>query len=382
VTARVLIAAHRLLAEHPTGIQRYTDELVTALAAAADPTVLHLELVAAREPVEPTWVPREVAVRRLRGPRRVINPAWAAVPFPPLEAHVGRADLVHVLSTAIPVPSRAPQVVTVHDLIPIHHPEWMARTPAWACRRSLRHAARHAARLIVPSHVVGDDLCSTLGVDPARVRVVPEGVSERFRAEVTPQRLGEVRDRLAVGSGDYVVMVGAVSRRKNVPVVLSALAELREAGEPLPVLALAGPEDAGSAGVRALATRLGLDGFVRFLGFVPDADLAVLVSGALALVHPSRDEGFGLTPLEGMAAGVPVVVSGDGAVGEVVGDAAIRAGADDASAWAEALRRLRDDAGHRAEMVRRGRERAATFTWAAAARRTHEVYGECLAEQA
>jgi glycosyltransferase involved in cell wall biosynthesis len=118
---------------------------------------------------------------------------------------------------------------------------------------------------------------------------------------------------------------------------------------------------------------------VRFLGHVSEPDLRALVSGALALVHPSRDEGFGLTPLEAMAAGVPAVVSDAGALPEVVGDAAVVVAVDDVEGWARAIRRLRTDGLHREDLVRRGRQRAAAFTWAAAAERTLEVYRECLA---
>ena len=374
---RILVVAHRLAPAEGTGIQRYTDEIVTALAAVAG-TDLHLELVAAAEPVPPAWVPGSVPVRRLRGPRRLVNGVWAALPFPPVEAHVGRADLVHVLSTAIPVPSRAPQVVTVHDLIPIHHREWMPAVPAWVCRRALHRTARHARRVIVPSASVRDDLCGTLGVQPERVRVVPEGVSDRFSAVGRPRLEADVRARHDVPAGPYVICVGAVSRRKNLPVVLRALARLREQGAAAPTLLIAGADDTGAELTRALVATLGLADRVRFLGFVPDEELAPLVAGAQALVHPSLDEGFGLTPLEAMASGVPALVSDAGAIPEVVGTAAVVIGVDDVEGWAVAIKRVGDDDGHREDLVRRGRERADQFSWTAAAHRTIEVYRECL----
>jgi glycosyltransferase involved in cell wall biosynthesis len=378
VTARVLVVAHRLVAEHPTGIQRYTDELVTALPAAARPAGMGVEVVSARERVEPEWIPPDVPVRRLRGPRRAINLGWALLPFPSVEAHVGRADLVHVLSTAVPVPSRAPLVVTVHDLIPIHHPEWMDPRPAWVCRRALAHAARHAHRVIVPSQIVRNDLCETLVIDPRIVRIVPEGVSDRFRVTARLPSGAGVLARLDLAAGDYFVMVGAVSRRKNVGVALRALAALRDAGDPVPNLVLAGPDDVGAAEIKGLCADLRLEPFVRFTGFVSDADLAALVSGAIALLHPSFDEGFGLTPLEAMAAGIPAVVSGAGAVAEVVGGAALSVPAGDVEGWADALRRLRSDADLKEDLVRRGREHAAKFTWAHVAQQTVAVYRECL----
>ncbi|HVU73331.1 MAG TPA: glycosyltransferase family 1 protein [Mycobacteriales bacterium] len=374
---RVVIVAHRLAPEQGTGIQRYTDEIVKALAAVAGPDIT-IELVAAAEPTEPSWVPASVPVRRLRGPRRLVNGTWTLLPFPPVEAHVGRADLVHVLSTAIPVPSRAPQVVTVHDLIPIHHREWMEPGPAWVCRRALHRTARHARRVIVPSTAVRDDLCGTLGVLPERVRVVPEGVSDRFTAVGHPRPEADVRARHDVPAGPYVVCVGAVSRRKNLAVVLHALARLRDLGVAPPTLLVAGADDTGAADTHALVETLGLAGAVRFLGFVPDDDLAVLLAGALALVHPSRDEGFGLTPLEAMASGVPALVSDAGAIPEVVGTAGVVIGVDDVEGWAVAIKRLGDDDGHREDLVRRGRERAAAFSWAAAARATLDVYRECF----
>ena len=168
-----------------------------------------------------------------------------------------------------------------------------------------------------------------------------------------------------------------MNERKNVAVLVDALARL---GDRAPVLVVAGPDGPGTAGTRALVERRGLTASVRFAGFVPDDDLPALLAGARALVHPSRREGFGLPPLEAMAVGIPAIVADTAALPDAVGDAALVAGGDDADAWAGAIASLDDDDLVAARSAA-GRAHARQFTWARTAAETIAVYERVVARR-
>jgi glycosyltransferase involved in cell wall biosynthesis len=318
--------------------------------------------------------------RQPRVERRLLHLSWAALHAPPFEAVAGRCDVVHALAPVVPLPTRrAPLVVTVHDLLPLQHPEWYARGPRWGVVRALRHAADHATRIITPSKRVRSDLAEILGVGPERVDVVPEGVGGAFTGEVEAIALTSVLGRLGLEHGGYAVCVGEIGPRKNLPTLFRALARLRTAGEPVPRLVVVGGDGMDAGTVRALPARLGVEDRVVFTGRLPDETLAAVVQGARVLVHASSFEGFGLTPLEAMAAGTAVVVSDAGSLPEVVGDAGLLVDPLDVDGWAAALRRVMTDDDWVATAVVAGRARAAGFTWLAAAEQTWAVYDRVLA---
>ncbi|RMH05280.1 MAG: glycosyltransferase family 1 protein [Planctomycetota bacterium] len=222
---------------------------------------------------------------------------------------------------------------------------------------------------ICDSAFARDDLVRTCSVPPGRTAVVPLGVDERFR------RAGQERDL----EGDRFLFLGSVEPKKNLPVLLEALALAAERGLRTG-LDVAGRAGWGSRDVRRAAERHPvLAERVRFLGFVPDAALPGLVAGALALVLPSRYEGFGMPVLEAMAAGTPVLCSDRGALPEVAGGAARLFDADDAEGLADLLLRIEEDRELRADLRAAGLARSAAFTWEACARGTLEAYRRALA---
>ena len=357
---RVAIAAHRLAVANPTGVDRYLTELVGALATRPE---LDLTVGAARERAAPDWVPASVAVRRAPGPRTLVTLAWCTTRRPRVDRAFGHPDLVHVAVPAYPVPARAATVYCFHDLFPLQHPEWFSRKERYGHRQAL-DAALGGPALIASSGATAEGLVDH-GADRDRVVVVPLGVSEAFFAATAAP---------GADADPYDLFVGAVNDRKRVDVVVRALAVARH---PRP-LALAGPPGPGLDSILELADRLGVGALVRPLGFVSDQELPALMAGARALVHPSRDEGFGFTPLEAMAAGTPAVVAAGGSLTEVVGAAGVLVrDADDPQAWADALSRL-DDPAARTAVSTRGRAHAASFTWQATAEQTVSVWRRVL----
>jgi glycosyltransferase involved in cell wall biosynthesis len=168
-----------------------------------------------------------------------------------------------------------------------------------------------------------------------------------------------------------------VSLRKNLTTVLRALAE---AGDHLrlPIL-LAGPAGRGAGAVQAEVQRLGLADRVIVSGWLEERELAALVASATALLHPATHEGFGLPPLEAMAAGTPVVAASGGAVPEVVGDAAILLDPDDTELWADAMIRLSGDVDLATTLCTKGLVRSAKYTWERTAAETLSVHQHVLA---
>jgi alpha-1,3-rhamnosyl/mannosyltransferase len=244
--------------------------------------------------------------------------------------------------------SPCPVVVTIHDLSFERDPTLMSRRHRRIFRFVVPRAARGAARVLTVSERSKRDITELYGVPANQIVVTPNGVDPVFRP-------GEP------GTRDYLLVVGAIQRRKN---QLAALVAAQEVGLPLVVV---GPEKDSS-----LARELRERG-ATLRGYVPIEELAALYRGAACLVQTSRYEGFGLPVLEAMASGTPVVTVPDAALLEVVADAAVVV---EERELADGIRRALAD---RERLVQAGLERARAFTWRAAAEATLAVYREELA---
>lgn len=343
-----------------TGVGRYARSLSDALADLEGPLVY--ERRGGREPDPATGRP---PLRRTWPPRRVLHATWLAAGRPRLEQVVAPVDLVHVLFPSFPVPTRIASVGSLHDLFVLDHPDWFGRAERRAVEASTRRLAAEADRIITFSRHTADQLAARLGVEPERIAVIGHGV-DAARATT-----GELPPPLS--ARPYVVAVGAATARKNLPVVLQALERVEGLD-----LALVGPPGPAAAALDRRIDELRLGDRVHRLGLVPDDQLAAVLHGALALVHPSLDEGYGLPPLEAMAAGTPALVARSGALPEVVGSAAAVLDPLDPDPWAAELEHLRRDPDHRARRVEAGRAHVVPRTWVAAAEATAAVHLEVL----
>ena len=372
MASRVLLVPHRLHDPFGTGIHRYGIELIRALAADESSAELDYAVASIDDPDVAVGPP----VVRIAPPRRALHLAWATTGRPAIERLAGGAAVVHVLTPAVPVATSVPLVVTIHDLLPMRFPSWYPARQRWLFKRAIRQASA-SARIIVPSTAVAADIADALDIERTRVTVIPEGVDPIFRRPVSEVDVAAVCARHRIRPGRFFLFVGAIAGRKNLGTAMRALAEFRSTGPDIP-LVVAGPRGRGADEFDAEAARLGLQGALRVTGFVSPADLPVLLRAALALVHPSKYEGFGLTPLEAMAAGTAVLAANTGALPEVVGDAGMLLPPDDVDAWAKGMARVSEDDGLRRSMVERGQAWSTGFTWERAARETAAVYRACL----
>jgi glycosyltransferase involved in cell wall biosynthesis len=313
------------------------------------------------------WLLSDVSIASLRsggtGSRRLpLRLLWSA---PYLAAAVvgaatyGRVDLLHRLDLRCP-PSGRREVVTIHDLPPLRFDD-EGSLPRWAAR-----SARDTAAVICPSEFSAEEVRTLLGV--RRIRVVPNGVDSRFS---TAEPLSTVELAQFRIEERFVLHAGGATRRKNLDSLAAAWPTVLNA-VPDALLVLCGPPHPRRDELFA-----GISG-VRYLGHRPPAFVARLMGSAAAVVVPSTYEGFGLPALEAMSAGTPVVASARGALPEVCDSAAVMVEPTPEALAAGILEVLAG--GERTERMRQaGRERAQTFTWSAAARKTLAVYEEAVA---
>ena len=346
------------------GIAQYTRQLAAWLPRLAPGD--QLTLFRARRVREPWAAPGGVRQRRLLTPP---HHRWEQTLLP-LELVPERLDLLHGTDFLVPLRRRWPAVVTVHDLAFLRYPEILTAES----RRHYGQVARVVGgveRVIVDSAWTAGDVQALLGVPAARVRVVHLAPTPARAPDGA--RVAAVRARYGV-DGAFLLYVGTLEPRKNLGTLLRAVARLGP-GEGAP-LALAGPRGWLDEPIVAEATRLGER--VRLLGPVPAEDLAALYAAATTFVFPSLYEGFGLPPLEAMAAGTPVVAARASCLPEVLGDAALFVAPEDEAGLTEALRRVLGDAGLRAELRARGLAQVERYSWERTAATTLAVYREVV----
>ncbi|MDQ5821304.1 MAG: glycosyltransferase family 4 protein [Actinomycetota bacterium] len=266
---------------------------------------------------------------------------WSRAARPPAERFVGPFDVLHFSDWMYPPQRAGVRSTMIHDLVPLRFPEWTTPRTRSMHSAKYRNAARTCDLLFVNSEYTGRETVELLGVSPERIRVARPGVEPRFRPEGERADLGR----------PYAVTVATLEPRKNLETLLAAH-QLDPHGLALAVV--------GGAGWGAQPDLHSDD--VLALGFVGHDELPRYYRGADVLVVPSRFEGFGMTVVEGMACGVPCVVSSHPSLDEACGDAAVRVDPEDAEAIAsgigEALAR-------RDELRRLGLEHARSFTWRA-----------------
>jgi glycosyltransferase involved in cell wall biosynthesis len=249
-------------------------------------------------------------------------------------------------------------VVQIHDAVSFRHPEWYSRAYVRWQQAVVPRVARRAKLVITVSEWSRAELMEFLGVPAERIRVVPGGVDPRFSAAIDFE---PVCARLGL-TKPYVLAVGDRGPRKNLDALRPAVGLLRKEGIELVV--------AGGGRGHQLGTALP---GARDLGYVADEDLPALYAGARAFALPSLHEGFGLTVLEAMAAGVPVVASRRAALPEVVTGAGVLVDPDDWGLFGAALVKAATDKQERARLREEGRRVAARYTWERAANAVHGI---------
>ena len=351
---RIALDATPLIEPHG-GIPRYVTELAVELARGFPGDEVHLLSDQRKMHVDVRL--REAPNVVLEAPQQRFGGKWWSLGLP-WELRRRRVDVFHGTNFEVPYLPAVPSVLTLHDLSPWHDPpirpegsERVRRRAPWLLKR--------ARFVITPSEAIRREACDRFKLDPRKVEAIPLGVAPPARRN----------DHGPAGMpGPYALYIGAAGARKNLEMVVEAWRLAREQRPELGFV-LAGP---GTERFR------GLEPGLHALGAVPEERARTLLAGASMFVYPSLYEGFGLPIVEAMQAGIPVIVSGDAALVETAGGAALVADGTNPREWSCAVAELAAKPGLAAEMRQRGLERAAELDWRVTAEKTRAVYARAI----
>jgi glycosyltransferase involved in cell wall biosynthesis len=288
-----------------------------------------------------------------------------------------KVDLLHSPHFLLPLLRPCPSVATIHDVIYLACPQDLpSRSGRFYYRAMMNACARMATRIITDSEHSRKEIVRYLRPDPEKIDVIYPGVDPGFHSVTEVMQLEAVRCRFGIDR-EFILSVGIYKLRKNHAGLLRAFQSCLANGMQAQ-LVIAGPMAEGEAGLRRLASELGVAEQVIFTGFVDDADLRALYSAARIYVCPSLYEGFGFTVLEAMACGAPVVCARATSLPEVAGKAALYFDPHDLGEMARQLVRVFSDDALRASLIEQGQQNLQRFNWAETTRQTLAVYHRAL----
>jgi glycosyltransferase involved in cell wall biosynthesis len=343
------------LSHERTGVNNYIRGSLGGLAEVARPLGHEIVAFAPTSPAGKRVIPQALAgidvqtkLVALPG-AHAWRTAWSMAGYPPAERLIGKFDALHFTDWMYPPQRRGVRATTIHDLVPLHHPQWTTKRTRAMHGRKYRNAALTCDVVFANSEYTAEDFARSLDFPRERILVAYPGIGEMYSAEGRAEDLG----------APYLLTVATLEPRKNLGTLVEAFTLLADNELSLVVV---GGEGWGEQ------PQLDRRGIVR-LGRVSDEKLARLYRGAQAVIYPSRFEGFGMPITEAMASGAPVVASDHASMDEASGDAAVRVDPESPQAIASGIL---DALTRRDELRAKGIEHARRFTW----RRTGEVFLE------
>lgn len=345
-----IIVNGKFLGDALTGVQRHAWEILSRLLMTrSDITVAvpqSLQVAPSYQPVDERWLSRFGAGGGHYWQQRV------------LPRHLRAHDLLWTPSGLGPLAVKR-QVLTIHDLSFLDHPEWFSKSYALVYRLLLPLTMKRALHIFTSSEFSKRRIVERLRIPPERITIVPSAVSNLIAGDSAPPERDEEIQALYNLPRRYLLALGSVEPRKNLARLIQAALLLRRDYPDLRVVLVGGQQ----AIYNQVAFPAEAEPIIQRLGYVPNDHLPAIYRRAEVFVYPSLYEGFGIPPLEAMACGTAVITSNQTSLPEVVGDAALMVPPTDVQAIADAIRRVLDEPQLKQRLIDSGHRRAAQFSW-------------------
>lgn len=361
-----------------TGVSTYTRSLVEALVKASsnDEFILFGSSLRTRRSLKEFL--KTLQAENTKGkfcclPPSLLEFLWNGVHLFPIENFIGEVDVFHSSDWLEPPTKSAKKVTTIHDLTVFKYPETFSPRGGHDIvknqKRKLFFAKRECDLIICVSKTTKQDAMEILGIPERKLAVVYEA-ADPFYFRRKDEEISRVKDKFKI-EGDFLLCVGTREPRKNLERVIMAFSEIVRKYPNLN-LVIAGKYGWGNDN-KMLEVR-GQKSKVKILGYVEKEDLAGLYSGAAAFIYPSLYEGFGLSILDAMACGCPVVTSNLGSMKEIAGEAAILVDPVSISGIANGIAKIVGDSKTRNILINEGQRRNLEFSWEKTAFQTLDIY--------
>jgi glycosyltransferase involved in cell wall biosynthesis len=371
---RIAIDARSLEESSRTGVARYLSSILREMALLEPQN--HYLLLFQNRVVEDAVLSQACFEKQLvkvpLPPRKKVP--WEQV-WLPRHLRSLKADLLFSPSYSTPVLSPVKTVVTIHDITYEVNPKWFHPKERLKMRILTRIAASRANHIIAVSEATKKDLVNHYGVNPEKISVIHEASGDEFVSLSVDEK--RIREKYQL-KGEFFLFVGSFFSRRNLPVLVEAFQNVAKGNSNAELLLIGQDRSYPPLGLDKLLAKKSLGERVKWVEYVPEADLVSLYNLAAAFVYPSSYEGFGLPVLEAMSCGTPVITGAASSLPEVVGDAGILVDPTDSKELALAMLQVLENISLRQELIKRGLERAKLFSWRRAAQETLEVFRKVI----
>jgi len=310
-------------------------------------------------------------------PTKFFKLCWNNLTFPKIEWFIGSIDLFHSPVFYLPPPSKAPLIVTIHDLAPIYFRKEISSSYLRYYKKGLKLVEKRADGIIAVSEHTLRDLSKFVSLKNKQYEIIPNGIGRQFRPIRDKDSIRRVKKKYGVKK-DFFLYVGGAFANKNLYALLETYSKLPKSIQHHFDLVLAGKMDRDIIHLKQVIERSKTKGEIKFIGYVEESELPIFYSAAKLFIFPSLYEGFGMAPLEAMACGTPVLSSYRTSLKEVLNDAALEIDPDDSDDIRNKIISILNDNVKQQDLIQKGLAQSKKFSWENTAEMTLKFYKKIL----